>query len=254
MPLPMLDWAWAKKNRLAPLAVSAAPRARTSRLSRPEAGGQAAQRGARRAVQEQEGADDDDDVADAEDVVDRQPARGVEDVAQEAERRAVGGRRVRELRCVLRDAGGRDGVRVGGHDAAVADDGGEVERPAGGDHQQAGDAAVDDEEGAEQRVGGEVDLLAEASAAPGQHGDDQHLDDQGGDREPRVAELELAEAGQSSTHQGHGQDAEEQRAADQHTRDIDASGPGLEPETRPAARTNVQSPSSPSQGWPMSPS
>ena len=97
---------------------------------------------------------------------------------------AVGRRGVRELGGVLRDAGGRDGVGVGGHDAAVGEDGGEVQRAAGRDHQQAGDVAVDDEEGAEQQVAGEVDLLTEAAGAAGQDRDDQDLDHERGHGEP----------------------------------------------------------------------
>src|SRR4051812_49925090 len=103
MPLPRLDCAWARKKRRAPRAVSAAPRARTSGPDRSQAAGQPAQGCAARAVQEDEGAEDDDDVADAEDVVYRQPARRVEDVAEEAQRRVLRGGGVRELRRGLRD-------------------------------------------------------------------------------------------------------------------------------------------------------
>ena len=104
----------------------------------------------------------------------------------------------------------------------LASDGGEVQRAAGRDHEQAGDVAVDDEEGAEQQVAGEVDLLTEAAGAAGQDRDDQDLDHERGHGEPRAAELEVGEAGQPSTRQRHREDAEQQGGADQHTRDIDA--------------------------------
>ena len=194
MPLPMLDWAWAKKKRRAPRSLEGGAEGshrQASALRRRRR--QAAQRRAAGTVQEQEGAGHDDQVADAEDVVDRQPARGVEDVAEEAERRVGGRRGVRELGRVLRDPGGCDRVGVGGHDAAVGEDRGEVQRAAGGDDEQARDVAVDHEEGAEQQVAREVDLLIEAAAPPGRIEMIRICTTSAADGEPCTAELEIRE-------------------------------------------------------------
>src|SRR3954447_13930415 len=106
MPLPMLDWAWAMKNRRAPRAFRAAPRARTaSGLRRAKADRDACELRPAHEVEQQERADHDLDVADAEDVVDRQPRRGVEDVAEEAQRGVARRGGVREVAGLLGDAG-----------------------------------------------------------------------------------------------------------------------------------------------------
>jgi hypothetical protein len=101
--------------------------------------------------------------------------------------------------------------------------------------------AVDDEEGAEQQVAGEVDLLTEAAGAAGQDRDDQDLDHERGHGEPRAAELEIGEIGQPSARHRHREDAEQQGGADQHTRDIDPAPARLEVSMRPEHRTSVQS-------------
>jgi hypothetical protein len=100
--------------------------------------------------------------------------------------------------------------------------------------------AVDDEEGAQQHVAREMDLLAQAVRATREDRDDQHLDDEGADREPPAAEVDLRQARQPPARQRHRQDAEQQGGADQHTRDIDAHLARLEKSIRPVHRTSVQ--------------
>jgi hypothetical protein len=164
----------------------------------------------------------------------------VEDIAEEAERGAGRGGGVRELGRVQRDPGGGDSVGVGGHHASVGEDGGEVQRAAGRDHQQARDVAVDHEEGAEQQVAREVDLLLEAARAAGQDRDDQDLHHEGADGEPGAAELEVGQPRQPAPRQRHRQDAQQQGGADQHRRDIDPAPAWLEPAAPPGHRTSVQ--------------
>src|SRR5918998_263567 len=98
MPLPRLDCACARKKRRAPRALSAAPKARTgSGLRGPGTERDAGEPRGAHEVQQQEGAEHDLDVADGEHVVDREPARRVEDVAEEAQRRALGRGGIRAL-------------------------------------------------------------------------------------------------------------------------------------------------------------
>ena len=169
-----------------------------------------------------------------------QPRGRVEDVAEEAERRVARGRGVDEVAGVLRDARGLDGVRVGGHDAAVGGDGGEVQGAAERDHQQPGDVAVGDQEGAEHEVRREVDLLAQPPGVAGEDRDDHDLDDERGHGERAAAELEVRERLQPAAQKGHRQDAQQQGGADQHTRDIDCSRASLEQDPSDAPRTYVQ--------------
>ena len=120
------------------------------------------------ADQEEEGAENDDQVTDAEDVVDGQPAR--QSWKRRRGSRASRRRPARSSRTefvVLRDAGGRDRVGVGRHYAAVGEDGARSQRRPRRDHEQPGDVQDDDEEGAEQQVAREVDLLGEVPPTPG---------------------------------------------------------------------------------------
>jgi hypothetical protein len=84
---------------------------------------------------------------------------------------------------------------IGRHDAAVGRDRDEVQRAAGHDHRDAGDPTVAPGERAEQPVAEHVNGLVEARRAAGDHRDDEDLDADAGQREPRAADVELGEGG-----------------------------------------------------------
>jgi hypothetical protein len=163
----------------------------------------------------QQGPGEDQDVTDAGHVVQREPRRGGEDVAEELHSRVDDGRRVGEP--------GRDGeVRkgqgsVGGrHHPPVGGDGGGVGRRSEGDEPQPRDVAVGPEDRANGTVGRQVDDQVGATPSGRPHRDDGCLGDEGdhGEGPPTQADLiEPAEVGAAEAEQDQ---AGDERGDEQH--------------------------------------
>src|SRR3954451_1523573 len=119
-------------------------------------------------------AEDDEDVADAEDVGQGKAGRNGEDVTEEGQPWVSDQPRVLEFTGSDRDAGGLQSSEPCGQGPLVQGDGETVEPGAGTDEPEAGDLAVGDDEPACDGVGGDVCCLQECGRA-GKHLDDHDL-------------------------------------------------------------------------------